>query len=77
MVEDIGAAEVPHRSAGDVYAILDDSVRLFTLGSASRGIPFKEWRIPLPVGAVDDYCFHPGADVIAFLGVFDDLSYVN
>ena len=59
----------PHRSAGGVYAILEDSVRLFTLGSHSRGIPSKEWRIPLPVSHVDDYCFHPGADVIAFLDV--------
>jgi len=72
-VKDIATTAVFCRSAGDVYAILEDSVRLFTLGSPSRGIPFKEWRIPLPVYGVGDYCFHPGADVIAFLDVDQSL----
>ena len=65
--KNIKTTEVFYRSAGDVYAILEESVRLFTLGSPSRGIPFKEWKIPLPVDDVDDYCLYPGADVIAFL----------
>jgi len=53
--------------AGGVYAILEDQVRLFTLGSVSRGIPYNEWTIPLPIIAPQDYNFYPGADVIAFL----------
>ena len=53
-----------------VYAILDDfedSLRLFTLGSASRGIPHREWEIPLPVIDPVNYCLYPGSDVIAFV----------
>ena len=55
--------------AGGVYAILEDQVQLFALGSVSRGIPYKEWAIPLPVIASQDYGFYPGADIIAFLEV--------
>jgi hypothetical protein len=56
------------KAAGGVYAIAkDDSVRLFTLSSASRGIPLKEWNVPYPVAEPEDYCFHPDADVIAFI----------
>ena len=54
---------------GSVYTILKDKVRLFTLGSVSRGTPYKEWAIPLPVIAPQDYGFYPGADIIAFLEV--------
>jgi len=54
-------------AAGGVYAILKDEVRLFTLGSVSRGIPYKEWAIPLPVITLHSYGFYPGADIIAFL----------
>ena len=56
------------KPAGGVYPIVDgSSVRLFTLGSASRGIPHKEWEIPLPVAELAGYGFCPGADVIAFV----------
>jgi hypothetical protein len=53
--------------AGGVYAILKDQVRLFTLGSVSRGVLYKEWTIPLPVVAPDNYGFYPDADIIAFV----------
>ena len=53
-------------SAGGVYGIMNDSVRLFRLGSVSRGIPLKEWEIPRPQVAIEYYGFYPGADVIAF-----------
>jgi len=56
-------------AAGGVYAIVMDQVRLFTLGSASRGIPYKEWTIPLPVTEPESYGFYPGADIIAFIKV--------
>lgn len=56
------------RASGGTYAIaFVSSVRVFTLGSASRGIPHKEWEITPPVTHIWGYCFYPGADVIAFL----------
>ena len=54
-------------TAGGVYAIIKDPVRLFTLGSVSRGIPQKEWEIPLPVANPAGYGFYIGANVIAFV----------
>ena len=56
------------RTADDVHAISDlyDSVRLSTLGSASRGIPRKEWSVPLPFVPLG-YALGPGVDVIAFV----------
>ena len=59
------------KTVGGITAVMeDDSVRLFSLGSPTRGIPYKEWEIPLPaVDILDGYCFYPGADVIAFLNV--------
>ena len=54
-------------SAGGVRAFdTENSVRLFVIGSASRGIPHKEWEIPAPTDAPWKCCFCPGADVIAF-----------
>ena len=62
---------------GGVYGMVEDSIRLFTLGSASRGIPCKEWEISSPVNDVEGYCFYPGADVIAFLDVLQRQRYVG
>ena len=64
--------QTPHEwmdaeAAGGVYATLKDKVRLFALGSVSRGIPYKEWEIPLPVIMPHSYGFYPDADIIAFL----------
>ena len=55
--------------AGGIYAIVTESVRLFTLGSASRRMPYKEWEIPLPFPGsnLGGYDFYPGEDVIAFV----------
>jgi hypothetical protein len=51
---------------GGVHTITEgQSVRLFTLGSASRGIPPKEWKLLAPVDT-RNYRIFPGADVIAF-----------
>ena len=50
-----------------VHAILKNEVRLFTLGSVSRGIPCKEWAMPLPVTAPQGYGFCPDADIISFV----------
>jgi hypothetical protein len=55
------------RSGGGIYVIFQDSVRLFALGSASRGIPHREWEIPLPVADPVVCCLCPDGDVIAFV----------
>ena len=57
------------KTAGGIYAIAKDQVRLFTLGSVSRGIPYKEWVIPhpIPINTQENYGFYPGADIIAFV----------
>ena len=36
-------------NTGGVYAIASDSVRLFAPGSVSRGVPYKEWEIPVHI----------------------------
>jgi hypothetical protein len=56
------------KTAGGVLAILADSVRLFSLGSASRGIPYKEWEIPPPVNNAIGFHICPAANLIAFIG---------
>ena len=55
------------RTTGGVHAVVKDSVRLFIPGSPTRGIPYKEWEIPLPTANPIGYCFYPGADIIAFV----------
>ena len=64
------------KTVGGVHAIInDDSVRLFALGSASRGIPYKQWKIPLPIPHLRGLSFCPHVDV--FVGVeLEDSSYV-
>jgi hypothetical protein len=75
----VGGVQIPDsfrdiQAAGGVYAILKDQIRLFTLGSVSRGVPYKEWTIP-PPAAPDKFGFYPGANVIAFARLVD-LVYV-
>ena len=54
--------------ASGVYpAVNGSSVRLFVPGSTSRGIPHKEWEVPLPVADLEGFGFYPGADIIAFV----------
>ena len=56
------------RTAGGVIAtVVNESVQLFTLGSSSRRIPYKEWKIPHLVVIIENYGFCPGADIIAFV----------
>jgi len=59
----------PLRTAGGVCAALQRSLRLFAPGPGSRGIPYKEWEIPLPDIKLDAFGFYPSADVIAFAGL--------
>ena len=55
-------------AAGSVLAIMkNDSLRLSTLGSVSRGILHKKWKIPLQFTVPDRYTFYLGADTIAFV----------
>ena len=61
-----------NNTAGGVYATTDGHlVKLFIPSSASRRIPPKEWEVEAPslIEITDPagYCFHPGADVIAFI----------
>jgi len=60
--------------AGGIYAIVEESVRLFNPGSPSQRIPHKEWEIPIPSvqGYVRDYSFYPGADIIAFAALQEE-----
>ena len=61
-------------SAGGVYPNVDgSSLRLFTMGPTSRGVPQKEWEIPLPVVNLAGYGLCPEDDVIAFV----DLQEAN
>jgi hypothetical protein len=55
-------------TSGGVYAVASDDgpVQLFALGSASRGIPHKEWETRLASIFLEAYGFCPHADVIAF-----------
>jgi hypothetical protein len=61
-------------ASGGVYATANTSVQLFALGSASRGIPRREWgwEIPLPEPQLMAYAFDPSADVIAFLELSEE-----
>ena len=54
-------------TAGGVHAVFIDSVRLRSLGSASRGIPSKEWKIPSPIDTPVYFYLYPGANLIAFV----------
>lgn len=58
------------KKSGNVFAVSGVSIRLFTLGSASRGMPHREWEIQLPLATQADYNFDPCGDVIAFVGRF-------
>ena len=53
------------KTAGGIHAVIeDDSARLFVLGSTPRGIPYRQWEIPLPVTGPKQCDFCPRADVI-------------
>jgi hypothetical protein len=67
VVENLRTGPTVTKTSGGVYAIMQDSVRMFTLGSALRGTPYKEWEIPLPIAGPVDFAFYPGADAIAFV----------
>ena len=59
-----------NNTAGGVYATSNGySVKLFIPSSALRRIPLKEWEVEAPYQITEpaEYCFHPGADVIAFV----------
>ena len=68
-VVDVAQAEpgYPSSTVGGVHAVFADSVRLFSLGSASRGIPHKEWEIPSPIDDPIGRYIYPRANLIAFV----------
>ena len=59
-------------SASGVFCFVvgrDDFIQFSTLGSISRGIPRKEWRVPLPAGiSLKHFAICPQADVLAVAG---------
>ena len=51
---------------GGTFGILDENLAKFiTLGSISRGIPSKEWDVPLNDLEAFDFSFYPRANVLA------------
>jgi hypothetical protein len=77
---EVRAVEVPRMEyqpatvvADGVYCLeTQNSIRLFAAGSASLGVPYKEWEIPTPVpGDQFQRRYHicPSADVIAFVEI--------
>ena len=50
------------------YGILwVNSIKFFTLGSVSRGIPKREWEIPLEHTEASIFTFYPQANVVAIV----------
>ena len=43
----------------------DNSIKFFTLGSVSRGIPRGEWDISLEGFEADAFAFYPQANILA------------
>jgi len=43
----------------------NNSIKFFTLGSVSRGIPWKEWDVFLGGIKVHTFAFHPQANILA------------
>ena len=53
-----------------VYAFIADPrkfIEFITLESVSRGIPRKEWRLPLPDFALRELAINPHADVLVII----------
>ena len=56
-----------------VYGLLwKDRIRFFALGSTSRGIPIREWEIPLKDIEARAFAFYPRANVMAVAGNGDE-----
>ena len=65
------------KTVGGIHAVVGGgSAQLFALGSASRGIPYKQWEIPLPVVGPFGYGFFPHADVFAVVELQHAVTYV-
>ena len=66
------ALDVPNirdaTAVNGTYGILwGDSAKFFILGSASRGIPGKEWDVPLKHFEATGFTFYPQANVMAIV----------
>lgn len=62
----------PQASGSGVFGFIassDNFIQFLTLESVSRGIPRKEWRVPLPAGlALQHFAICPQADALAMVG---------
>ena len=65
VVDEVQAEGNYSSTVGGVHAVVTDSVRLFSLGYASRRIPSKRWKIPSAIDDPVEHCIYPGADIIA------------
>jgi hypothetical protein len=54
---------------------LEESVRLLTMGSTSRGVLRREWEIPLTGLEVHAFSFYPQANVLAIAGNEDETDF--
>ena len=62
-----------------VYAFIADPrkfIEFITLESVSRGIPRKEWRLPLPHFALREFAIDPHADVLVII-VQKNIGYLS
>jgi len=51
---------------GGTYGLLwEDSVKFFTLGSVLRGVPRREWDVPLKDSTGYVFAFYPRANIMA------------
>ena len=67
VVDEVQAVGNYSSAVGGVHAVVIDSVQLFSLGSASAGIPSKRWKIPSAIDNPMEHCIYPGADMIALV----------
>jgi hypothetical protein len=66
VVDNLPPEYLSTKAVGGIHAIINsDSASLFALGSASRGIPYKQWEIKLPTSGPQGCGFCPRADIFA------------
>ena len=77
VVDNLPVEYVSTETVGGIHASINhDSAWLFALGSASRGIPYKQWEIKLPTSGLQKCGFCPRADVFVIVKV-EGVMYVS
>ena len=57
--------------SGTFGILWESSANFITLGSASRGIPRREWDIPFEHLRARGFAFYPQADILAVIEVVE------